>query len=291
MKPLRIAITGGRGRLAPLVADRLRSGHSEVICFSRSAGDNFRPITLLFEPSTLANFDAILHMGWSTVPLTSEERPGIEQTTDLPLLQEMLDACAAVRCPPHFVFFSTAAVYGNTTVPATEETSCSPLGHYARGKLMAERIIQGGPLACSILRVSNVFGSAHSPARPQGLISRICQAIHDDTAMSIWGDGGNTKDYLFLTDFLEAVQAVVTRRLTGTFNVASEQSVSVNNIISLVESITGKRLKLAHCPPFSWDVLESHISTRKLRSATGWRARHDLAEAIRELTEAELRCV
>ncbi len=228
--------------------------------------------------------------------MTSEERPGIEQTTDLPLLQEMLGACGAVRHPPHFVFFSTAAVYGNTTVPATEETACSPLGHYACAKLMAEQVIdraciRSRSLACSILRTSNVFGSAHNPSRPQGLISRICRAIHDDAVMSIWGDGSNTKDYLFIADFLEAVQAVVTRRLTGTFNVASEQSVSVNNIVSLVESVTGKRLKLAHCPPFSWDVLESHVSTRKLRAATGWRARHDLAEAIRELTEAELKCV
>ena len=161
---------------------------------------------------------------------------------------------------------------------------------------MAEQVIQkaaihSGSLACSILRISNVFGSAHNLSRPQGLISRICGAIHDGAVMSIWGDGSNTKDYLFLADFLEAVQAVVTRRLSGTFNVASEQSVSVNHIVSLVESVTGKRLKLAHCPPFPWDVLESHISTRKFRAATGWRVRHDLTEAIRELTEAELKCV
>ena len=109
--------------------------------------------------------------------------------------------------------------------------------------------------------------------------------------MSIWGDGENTKDYLFLTDFLDAVQTVVTRGLTGTFNVASEQSLSVNNIVSLVESLTGKKLRLAHCPAFSWDVQESHVSSRKLRSGTGWRARHDLVEAIRQLTEAELKCV
>ena len=109
--------------------------------------------------------------------------------------------------------------------------------------------------------------------------------------MSIWGDGENTKDYLFLADFLDAVQAVVTRGLTGTFNVASEQSMSVNNIVSLVESLMGKKLRLAHCPAFSWDVAKSHVSARKLRKATGWHARYDLAEAIRELAEAELKCV
>jgi UDP-glucose 4-epimerase len=287
MKPLRIALTGGRGRLAPYVAAHLREVDSEVVSFSRAPGDNFQEISLLTEPRTLADFDAILHLGWSTVPLTSEERPGLEQTTDLPLLQDILNACAAVGRPPHLVFFSTAAVYGNTIVPATEETPCNPLGGYARAKLLAEEVIRTAcsrhlDLRCGILRVSNVFGSTTNATRPQGVIPRICQAIHDEALMSIWGDGENTKDYLFLTDFLDAVQIVVTCGLTGTFNVASEQSLSVNNIVSLVESLTGKKLRLAHCPAFSWDVQESHVSSRKLRTATGWRARHDLVEAIRQ---------
>jgi UDP-glucose 4-epimerase len=296
MKPLRIAVTGARGRLAPLVADHLRADDWEVISFSRSAGDSLRPIASLADPRTLADFDVILHLAWSTVPLTSEERPGWEQATDLPLLQEMLNACAAIRHPPHLVFFSTAAVYGNTTVPATEEASCSPVGRYAHAKLLAEEIIRGAcirdsSLRCSILRISNVFGWTTRSTKPQGIISRICRAIHDERPISLWGDGGNTKDYLFLTDLLDAVQAVVTRQRTGTFNVASEKSLSVNDIISLVESFTGKKLPIVRCAPFPWDVERSYISTRKLRRATGWRARHDLAEAIRELTEAELKCV
>ena len=296
MKPLRIAVTGGRGRLSPLISAHLREGDSEVVSFSRSAGDDFEEISDLTKPRTLADFDTLLHLGWSTVPLTSEQRAGSEQAIDLPLLQDILNACAAVRRPPHLVFFSTAAVYGNAIVPATEETPCNPLGGYARAKLMAEEVIRTAcrrhrGLRCGILRISNVFGSTASSTKPQGVIPRICRAIHDETLMSIWGDGENTKDYLCLADFLNAVQAVVTRGLTGTFNVASEQSLSVNNIVSLVESLMGKQLRLAHCPAFPWDVEESHVSAQKLRKSTGWRARQDVAEAIRELAEAELKCV
>jgi UDP-glucose 4-epimerase len=296
MEQLRIALTGGRGRLAPFVTDHFRAAGSEVVSFSRSTGDDFRQISLLTEPRTLADFDAILHLAWSTVPLTSELKPGLEQATDLPLLQHILDACQAVRPPPHLVFFSTGAVYGNTTVPATEETPCTPLGRYAHAKLLAEEIIHKAcrrhrALRCSILRVSNVFGSTNCSTRPQGIIPRICRAIRDETLMPIWGDGENRKDYLFLTDYLDAVQAIVASGLSGTFNVASEQSLSVNNIVSLVEFLTGKKLRLAHCPAYSWDVVESHISARKLRTATGWCPQHDLAEAVRELTEAELKRV
>jgi UDP-glucose 4-epimerase len=296
MIPKRIAVTGGRGRLAPFVAARMNELDSDVVCFSRTAGDSFQEVSLLTEPQTVSKFDALLHLGWSTVPLTSEESPGREQATDLPLLKGILKACASLRRPPLFVFFSTAAVYGNTTVPATEETPCRPVGSYARAKLLAEEIIRAAcanhrAQRCSILRISNVFGLTGLPTKPQGVISRICRAVYDETPIFLWGDGENTKDYLFLDDLLDAVRAVVTQRRAGTFNVASEKSVSVNDIISLVESVTGKKLHLARCAAFPWDVERSYISARKLRKATGWHARHDFAEAIRQLTEAELKCV
>ena len=127
--------------------------------------------------------------------------------------------------------------------------------------------------------------------KPQGLISRVCRAIHENTPISIWGDGGNTKDYLFLDDFLDALEIIIDRGLTGTFNVASERSLSVQEIVSLVESFAGKKLKLVHCPAFPWDVEESRISAQKLRAATGWRARSDIAEAVQQVIEAELKCV
>jgi nucleoside-diphosphate-sugar epimerase len=296
MKPLRIAITGGRGRLAPFIAAHLDAAATEVVSFSRSAGDGFQCTSQLTQPRMLAAFDSILHLGWSTVPLTSEERPGVENSADLPLLQEILGACAAIPDPPHLLFFSTGAVYGNTHGAATELTACRPVGNYARAKLQAEEIIRSTcvrhrALRCCVLRISNVFGSSINSTKPQGIIPRVCRAIHEETPMSIWGDGRNTKDYLFMEDFLDAVQTVVHRGLTGTFNVASEQALSVSEIVSLVESFAGKKLKVAHCPAFSWDVEESRISAQKLRAATGWRARHDIVEAIREVTEAGLKCV
>jgi UDP-glucose 4-epimerase len=296
MKSLRIALTGGRGRLAPFVAAHLRSWQAEVVTFSRKAGDGFECTSVLTEPRALAAFDVVLHLGWSTVPLTSEDMPGVEGITDLPVLQELLDSCVSTRRPPLLVFFSSAAVYGNTSAPAVEDMPCQPLGNYARAKLQAEDLIRS---ACSrysalrscALRISNLFGSAMQSTKPQGIISRVCRAIHEDAPISIWGDGGNTKDYLFLDDFLEALEIIIGRGLTGTFNVASEQSLSVQEIVSLVESSTGKKLKAIHRPAFPWDVEESRISAQKLRAATGWRARSGIAEAIQQVIEAELRCV
>ncbi len=296
MKSLRIALTGGRGRLAPFVAAHLGSIQAEVVTFSRRVGDGFQSTSLLTETRALAAFDVVLHLGWSTVPLTSEDMPGVEGITDLPLLQELLDACVSSRRPPLLVFFSSAAVYGNTSAPAAEDTPCQPIGHYARAKLQAEDVIRSAcsrydTLRCCALRISNLFGSAMKATKPQGLISRVCRAIQDNTPISIWGDGGNTKDYLFLDDFLDALEVIIDRGLTGTFNVASERSLSVQEIVSLVESFAGKKVEVVHCPAFPWDVEESRISAQRLRAATGWRARYDPIEAIQQVIEADLKCV
>jgi nucleoside-diphosphate-sugar epimerase len=70
--------------------------------------------------------------------------------------------------------------------------------------------------------------------------------------------------------------------------VASEQTLSVCEIVSLVESSVGKKLPVAHCPAFPWDVKESRISAQKLHRATGWHPRHDVREAIPQLAEAKL---
>ena len=77
MKPLRIAVTGGRGRLAPLWRLICAKGIRKSCPSHDRLEIIFEQITLLVRTPTLADLDAILHMGWSTVPLTSEERPGI----------------------------------------------------------------------------------------------------------------------------------------------------------------------------------------------------------------------
>ncbi len=274
----RLAITGGRGRLAPLLAADLKAHGAEVVLFSRTEDEGFEKIERLTSPLNVSDFDAILHLGWSTVPFTSEQNPGQESANDLPLLKAMVDACGDADRTPHFLFFSTGAVYGNTPVTVTEEADCHPLGSYAAAKLRAETKLD--PAFCCALRVSNIFGAATLAEKPQGVITRLCASVHDGTPLTIWGDGSGTKDYLHYRDFAEAVRAVLAARLTGVFNVASGQSLSLREIIDLVEATAGKKLSLTHLRHFGWDVEHTHLSSEKLFAATGWRARRDAREEI-----------
>ncbi len=285
----RLLVTGGRGRLASLIADHFRAPVHEVTLFSRQAAPGFRPLDTLPEPGQLAGAHALLHLAWSSLPSTSEQQPGLEEQHDLPWLDRLLEALAA--CPPGrrplLVFFSSGGtVYGNAPGrPSREDDVCRPIGRYGRAKLSAEERItrqaaaQGLP--CAILRISNPYGYPVPKNRAQGLIPHALRCAVEEQPLTLWGDGGARKDFLYYTDFLSALDSVLTQRLTGTYNLCAGESHSVLEVIARIETETGKRILLRHEPAPGWDVRDSRLDPERFSAATGWKPQVSLAEGIR----------
>jgi UDP-glucose 4-epimerase len=287
--PQRLVVTGGRGRLASLVADHFRAPAFEVQLHSRQGAQGFRSLGELDDASAYRGGPSVLHLAWSTLPLTSEQNPGAEQAVDLPALRRMLAAASAAPGPerPHFVFFSTGgAVYGNSPErPSREEDFCRPIGNYGRAKLAAEEIIREHAtitgLPCAILRISNPYGYPVSPARMQGIIPHALRCAMTGETLTLWGDGSAQKDFLYYADFLSALELVVARRLTGTFNICAGESHTIREVLALVESDVGRRIAVRTTPAPAWDVHDSRLSNERFVSATGWRPQVTLAEGIR----------
>jgi UDP-glucose 4-epimerase len=272
---MRIAITGARGRLAPLVARHLASAGHEVALYSRERGENIAQIGNL--PSSIDETDAIVHCAWSSLPLTAEKNPENLKSADLPLLEKLVAASA----DKPFLFLSTAAVYGNTAeTPANEQFPPAPLGRYAAGKLEAEKLI---PATGTVLRVSNLIGERCDPLRPQGILPRLIEAARTGGEITIWGDGHATKDYLHCNDLMDAITRVLEGNLLGTFNAASGTSASVLELIALVERLTGRSIAISHVPAYDWDVRHSKIDSSKLRAAAAWEPKYSVEHAVAEV--------
>ncbi len=281
----RLAITGGRGRLASGLGKFLEECGWVVEMFSREGGGGFREVIELTEPKHLGSFEAVLHLGWSSVPLVAEENPGIEEREDLPLARKLVEAAHACSTSPLLVFFSTAAVYGNTgDEGVTEEVECCPLGHYARAKLRAEEIFSTAPRSCA-LRITNVFSAGCVRTRAQGIVPLLLESCREGSLFTIWGDGTAVKDYLAVRDLHSAVHAVLEHGLTGTFNVASGHSLSINALIALVERAAGRTLSVRHTAHYAWDVEKAIVSSEKLQQSTDWMPMYDPAITIAEMTE------
>lgn len=275
----RIAITGGRGRLAALAASHFQREGMQVSLFSRQAGGRFLALDDL--PGTLASHDLLLHCAWSTVPLTAEQNPSWTAEQDLPLLKTLLEAAASH--PVHVVFVSTAAVYGNTEgEPACEESSAKPLGNYAKGKLEAESIIRSSGVPSTVLRVTNLLGERPDQARPQGILPRLVQSARTQSPLPIWGDGSAMKDYLHVSDFMATLDRVVDVRPQGRFNVGSGESVTILQLALLVEAAVGASVPMHFGEQMPWDVSHSRINSDRILKTLGCKARLRIEEAVQE---------
>ena len=275
----RIAITGGRGRLAALAASHFQRQGMEVSLFSRQAGGRFLALDDL--PGTLAVHDILLHCAWSTVPLTAEQNPSWTAEQDLPLLKTLLEAASS--CTAHVIFISTAALYGNTEgEPACEESSAKPLGNYAKGKLEAESIIRSSGVPSTVLRVTNLLGERPDQARPQGILPRLVQSARTQSPLPIWGDGSAMKDYLHVSDFMVTLDRVVDVQPQGTFNVGSGESVTILQLARLVEAAVGASVPMHFGEQMPWDVSHSRINSDRILHHLGWKARLRIEEAVQE---------
>lgn len=285
----RLLVSGGRGRLASLIADHFRAPSHTVSLFSRNAGQGFHPQADLLEPAVLAQADALLHLSWSTLPATAETQPEAAARHDLPFLDQLL--AALVRLPtaqrPLLVFFSSGgAVYGDAPGrPSREDDPCHPIGAYGRGKLAAEQLIAARQrvdgLPVVILRISNPYGYPVPGSRAQGLIPHLLRCADSQQPFTIWGDGSARKDFIYYTDFLSALEQVLARRLTGTFNLCAGASLRVDEVIRLVETELAQTLTLLRQPAAAWDVHDSLLDNSRLAAATGWAPQVSLAEGIR----------
>lgn len=291
-RPQRLLISGGRGRLAPLIADFFQPPTHEVVLYSRNPGDGCRDLAHLADPADLTGADALLHLAWSTLPATSEQAPGTEEKQDLPYLEKLLANLASLpgNKRPHFVFFSSGgAVYGNAPGrPSIETDMCQPIGRYGRAKLAAEEMIRAATarheLPCTILRISNPYGFPVPSGRVQGIIPHAIRAALEGRTLTLWGDGHARKDFIHYTDFLAALREVLTRRLTGTFNLGAGEAHSVREILDLVKRHTGRTVATVVTPAPAWDVQDSQLDISRLQAATGWSPRTNLDEGIRRAT-------
>lgn len=285
----RIFVTGGRGRLASLVADHCRAPAHAVTLFSRAGGPGFRPLDSLLDPAVLAGADTIFHLAWSSLPATSEQQPGLEQRHDLPFLEKLLATLATSPATRRvrLVFFSSGgAVYGNAPGrPSREDDACHPVGSYGRAKLTAERLIAERAardgLPCTVLRISNPYGYPVPSSRAQGLIPHALRCGVGGQKLTLWGDGSAQKDFLYYTDFLSALELVLAGQLTGSFNLGAGESHRVDEVIRLIETEVGRPIALQHTAAPAWDVHDSRLDHGKFCAATGWSPQVPLAEGLR----------
>ncbi len=290
-------LSTGLRRLVPAAAD--------FVC--GNAGDR-RLVSRILRAHDV---DCVIHFAASTVVPDSVSDPLAYYANNTVTSRELICACidAGVK---HFIFSSTAAVYGATDRPTIGETAqTTPANPYGRSKLATEWILQDTAAASAMryvaLRYFNVAGAdplgrtGQSSARATHLIKRACQtALGKHRYLEIFGvdfptpDGTGVRDYIHVSDLVSAHTLALDHLRRGgesaVFNCGYGRGFSVREVICAVEAASGRRLETRELARRPGDPPALVADPTELKRRLGWKPLHeDLGEIVRHALEWEAR--
>jgi UDP-glucose 4-epimerase len=198
----------------------------------------------------------------------------------------LMDHCA--RASIRVVLFSSGGtVYGDPGPGAAhEDQPLAPKSRYGLGKVMLEEYarlcerLHG--LRCLVLRPSNPYGRHQRLNGAQGLVAVALGKALAGEPLEVWGDGEAVRDYLDVRDLADAVAQLIESEAEGTtFNIGSGVGHSVNEVLELVQSATGRPLTVVRRPARSVDVRRIVLDSSALAASIRWRPR-PLEEGLRD---------
>jgi len=231
--------------------------------------------------------DYVFHLVSTTLPKTSNENPLADVRENLLPTLSMLDA-ASLHGVKKVIFLSSGGtIYGiPQTLPIAEEHPKRPLSSYGIVKLTIEHYLhlyhalRG--LKYQVLRLSNPFGERQAIVSSQGVIAVFLGKILKGEALEVWGDGGVIRDYIYISDVIDAMLLALTydgphREI----NIGSGQGLSINQVIDAIASTTGLTVEKRHLQQRSFDVPASVLCIKKAKAELNWQPRIPFDEGLR----------
>lgn len=305
-----VLVTGGAGYIGSHMVLKLAdSGEDVVVLDNLVTGFDWAiDGRAKFEPGNAGDTDLvvrliekhdiseIVHFAGSIVVPESVSNPLKYYANNTTTSRNLIEA-AVKGGVKHFIFSSTAAVYGMTGLaPVVEDTPLNPMSPYGRSKLMTEWMLAdvaaAHPMTYGVLRYFNVAGadpdkrSGQSTPAATHLIKVACQvALGQREKMDIFGtdyetpDGTGVRDYIHVTDLIAAHALLLGHLRKGgestTLNCAYGQGYSVREVVNTVREVSGVMLRADEGPRRAGDPASITATGQKVRQLLGWTPAHD----------------
>ncbi len=230
---------------------------------------------------------AVLHLAAQIDVRRSVEDPAHDTRVNVEGTAVLLEAARRAGVD-RFVFSSTGgAIYGEAdTVPTAEEAPIRPISPYGQSKFAAEGLcrlysrLHGLSTVC--LRYSNVYGPRQDPLGEGGVIAIFCgKALHGGRP-TVFGDGLQTRDYVYVGDVVAANLAALDSRLEGSVNIGTGRETTVLELIDALRVLRpGADLAPEHAPERLGEITRSALDPSRAVDALGWRAGTELEDGLR----------
>jgi len=204
------------------------------------------------------------------------------------LISRIAKAKAKSKAKLQFVYLSSGgSVYGESKgIAFCEHDELNPITEYGRVKKSGEEIVSRRATEENIpyllLRPTNIYGRNQSPKKHQGVISIFADKIRNSKTIDIFGDGNSKKDYLYIDDFLSAVEGLLDSKVSGIYNIGSGFEASVNELIFMLERQLNVQANRNHVRLDAPDVMTLSLNCKKLSNAIRFTAYFNLENGIRD---------
>jgi len=305
----KILVTGGAGFIGSHTIDHLLEHDQQVIVLDNFSSGHRHNLPLehprleviegdIRDASVVGNaaegITHCLHLAAQVSVVKSLEDPADSAAQNILGFLNVLNAANNNKVK-RFVYASSAAAYGNPiTLPLKETMQLKPESPYGLEKqvneLYAALFRSLYDISTCGLRYFNVYGPRQDPkSQYTGVIALFSDAIQSKQPLKIYGDGLQTRDFIYVNDVVHANVAALNSDYQGVVNVATGKTVSLLELIEVLEKIAGYKSDKQFKSAREGDIEHSAASTTVLNTALNVDARHSLEEGLRELSNEPVR--
>jgi UDP-glucose 4-epimerase len=306
---MRVLVTGGAGFIGSHVADAyLAKGHEVVVLDSLVHGKRENvPVGAEFhhldirapeaaELLRTGGFDVLNHHAAQMDVRVSVEDPRFDASVNVDGLLNLLEGARAGGVKRVLYVSSGGVVYGEPELRPTPETAPKlPRSPYGVTKLAGEQYLyyylQVHGLEYAAMRYSNVYGPRQDPHGEAGVVAIFSTRLLRDEPLLVFGDGEQTRDYVFVGDVVQANMLLTEAKLPAAtslddrgFNVGMGIETSVVQLATTMQEIADRKSPLQHKPARAGELRHSSLDASRLR-ALGWTPRTSISAGLRETYE------
>ena len=286
-------VLGGTGLIGRSLVKRLcKKKRVRVLARKETGMFNGYDVEMIYEDMQkvdfnmlLKNVDCVFHLISSSVPSDGVEMIKTDITADYIPTLSLLDAMVKNGVSKLFFISSGGTVYGDREGKSDEKTALAPKCSYGLSKVYIEECLslyqRYCMLDCFVLRVGNPYGLDRS-GKKQGIIPIFVRKISQNEEIEIWGDGTNERDYIFVEEVIDAIEAVENYKgRERIFNIGTGIGISTIHILSLLCESLNKNVNIKFMPARLCDVDKARMDVGLIERECGWKSHISIEDGIK----------
>ncbi|MFK2826709.1 NAD-dependent epimerase/dehydratase family protein [Bacillus sp. B190/17] len=296
---MKVLITGGAGFIGSHITEELLLQHHQVaVVDNLSSGKRSQvPLEADFYEEDIrkrgldnifSDFqpDCVIHLAAQVSVSKSLQAPFKDGEENILATINVLQCCVKHHVKK-LIFSSTAALYGSPKyLPIDEQHGVKPISFYGLSKKIAESYIKMFSdihgLTYTILRYANVYGMKQDANGEAGVVSTFIERLLTNQPLHIFGDGTQTRDFIFVKDVAKANVAALTKGENEIMNISTEKQTSILDIVNELKAITYSDISPVFDHERQGDIKSSCLSNKKAAHVLKWKPVYSLTNGLKE---------